>query len=142
MIRTLALLSLLSGCAHVAPECATHGGTPWLEVSSQHFVVRTNLSADEARGTVVQLERARASLLAVYPNGGAEKDPLEVVVFTSPAQLQDLSGDALLDGALVHDWRGPMLLTASTAAGTDEVLVQRCRFMLHTRRGLQSSGRG
>lgn len=120
MIRStfvLGLFALLCGCAHVAPECATHAGTPWLELSSQHFVVRTNLPAEEARAAAVQLERARASVLAAFPNGGkTSAEPLEVVVFARTAQLQDLSGDPLLNAALVHDWRGPMLLTASTAA--------------------------
>ncbi len=39
-----------------------------------------------------------------------------MVVFATAAQLQDLSGDALLDATLAHDWRGPMLLTANTSA--------------------------
>lgn len=120
MIRStfvLCLFTLLSGCAHVAPECATHAGTPWLELSSQHFVVRTNLPAEEARGAAVQFERAHASVFAAFPNGGSSSlEPLEVVVFTNTAQLQDLSGDPLLDAALTYDWRGPLLLTANTTA--------------------------
>lgn len=113
----MCVFALLSSCAHVAPECATHAGTPWLELRSQHFVVRTNLPAEEARGTAVQLERARASVLAAFPNGGKDSpEPLETVIFASTAQLQDLSGDPLLDATLAHDWRGPLLLTASTTA--------------------------
>ncbi|MDP1823356.1 MAG: hypothetical protein Q8L48_08945 [Archangium sp.] len=118
---------MLSSCAHVAPECATHGGTPWLELSSEHFVVRTNLAPEEARGATVQLERARASVLAALPSA-LTAPPLEVVVFTSPAQLHDLSGDPLLDGALTHDWKGPLLLTAHAASFLD---VTQLRLMLH-----------
>lgn len=120
MIRTtvaLSLFTLLSGCAHVAPECVTHAGTPWLELGSQHFVVRSNLPAEEARASAVQLERARASVLAAFPHTGTSSgERLEVVVFANAAQLQDLTGDALLDAALAHDWRGPLLLTANTNA--------------------------
>jgi hypothetical protein len=127
MIRqtALGLLLFLSGCAHVAPECATHAGTPWLELSSQHFVLQTNLAPEEAKATTVQLERARASVLAAFPGGGGLKEPLEVVVFTNAAQLQDLSGDPLLEAALIHDWRGPLLLTASTAAFLESTQLKR-----------------
>lgn len=110
----LVLVALLSGCAHVAPECNAHDATPWTELSSAHFVVRTNLPQEQARAASVQLERARASVLATFPSSGAVSDPLDVVVFTTPAQLQDLTGDPLMEAQLAHDWRGTMLLTASS----------------------------
>jgi hypothetical protein len=101
----LSLLAL-TGCAH--------GNAPWRELTSQHFVVRSNLSADEARDSSVQLERARAAILPVLPEGLTER-PLEVVVFQSTGQLEDLAGEA----QLLHDWRGPLLLIASTASILD-----------------------
>lgn len=110
----IALAGLLCGCVHVKPECTTHGGTPWLELTSQHFVVRTNLEPAAARAAAVQLEQARAAELSAFPTTGTTP-PLEVVLFTDPAQLHELSGDVSLDAALLHDWRGPMLLTASSA---------------------------
>ena len=95
----LAALVMLSGCAHVTPECARHGGTPWREITSQHFVVQTNLSADDARAAAIQLEQARASILGALPSGGSTPS-LEVVVFTSAAQLSELSDEPLCRRAL------------------------------------------
>ena len=71
--------------------------------------MRTNLSADQAREESVQLERARAAILPVFPDGPTEH-PLEVVVFETAAQLEELAGEP----QVVHDWRGPLLLTGST----------------------------
>lgn len=132
MIRTtlaLSLFCLLSACAHVAPECNTHAGTPWRELTSQHFVVRTPLPLEEAKAAALQLERARASLLAAFPGAARLRpDPLEVVLFTSPAQLHDLTSDPLIDAALLHDWRGPLLLTANTPVFIDSMQL---RLTLH-----------
>ena len=106
---------LLTGCVRSVPECTAHGGAQWLDLASQHFVVHTNLSPEAARSAAVQLEHARAILLGTFPNTGSPL-PLEVVIFTSPTQLEDLSGNPLLDAALIHDWRGPLLLTASSTS--------------------------
>ena len=112
-IICLVIVALLSGCAH---------RVQWLDLTSQHFVVHTNLAPEAARSAAVQLEHARAILLGTFPpspllgTGSGNAPPLEVVVFASPAQLQELSGDPLLDAALTHDWRGPLLLTSSSTS--------------------------
>lgn len=106
---------VLSGCVHVKPECSTHGGTAWLELTSQHFVVSTNLEPASARAAVVQLEFIRASELGAFPSTGTPTPPLGVVVFADPAQLHELSSDVSLNAALLHDLRGAMLLTANSA---------------------------
>jgi tetratricopeptide (TPR) repeat protein len=110
----------------VVPECAAHGGSPWLELTSQHFVVTTNLAPAEARAAAVQLEHARASILAAFPTG--EAPVLDAVIFESAAQLHELSGDPLLDAALAHDRRGPLLLTGNAGSLFG---VTQLRAMLH-----------
>ena len=116
MTRGLLLLlcALSSGCAHVVPECAAHGGSPWLELTSQHFVVTTNLAPPDARAAAAQLEQARTAVLAAFPMGDAPQ--LDVVVFETAAQLHELSGDLQLDAALTHDRKGSLLLTGSAVS--------------------------
>ena len=122
----LCLAALLSGCAHVVPECAAHGGTPWLELTSQHFVVSTNLPPSEAREAAVQLEQARTVVLAAFPMGDAPR--LDVVVFQTASQLQELAGDPVLDAALTHDRKGALLLTGNAGSF---LAVTQLRSLLH-----------
>lgn len=116
MRSMLVLLVALSGCAHLTPECATHGAGPWREWTSAHFKVRSNLPAADAQAATVQLERARAALLPAFPSGPTERAPLEVVLFENAAQLHDVTGDASLDVTFTHDWAGPVLALSPTGS--------------------------
>ncbi|MFZ5443774.1 MAG: DUF1570 domain-containing protein [Myxococcota bacterium] len=100
-------LLLLAGCAHVTTECATHGGPEWAELTSMHFVVRTDLPADEAKATVEQLEHVRTAILPALLGVPFQEQPLEVVVLRGKAPV---APDALADGLFVRDWRGPVLV--------------------------------
>jgi hypothetical protein len=83
------------------------------------------LPQEQAKAATVQLERARASVLATFPTSGNVNEPLDAVVFTTPAQLQDLTGDPLIEAQLAHDWRGTMLLTASSNSFLDAIQFRR-----------------
>src|SRR5205814_1227594 len=57
----LAIFLALTACAHVARSTDPAN---WLELESEHFLVRTDLPADDARAAVADLERIRLGLLA------------------------------------------------------------------------------
>jgi hypothetical protein len=62
-----ALLASAWGCATL-PTCPAKGGTPWLELETSHFVLRTNMSGGDAEALLRTLEETRAALLAaVWP---------------------------------------------------------------------------
>jgi tetratricopeptide (TPR) repeat protein len=60
-MRRFAPLLLLLSCAHVPPRSQDPAG--WLELESEHFVLRTDLPADEARKSIADMELVRAALL-------------------------------------------------------------------------------
>lgn len=61
-----------SGCAGVRAACPEQGGPMWHEVTSAHFVVRTNLEPEAAEQAVMKLERYRRALLLAW---GPDFDP-------------------------------------------------------------------
>lgn len=74
-----ALVGLLaaSGCAS---GCPTHGGPVWREVVSEHFVLRTPLSLDQARTMALDLERTLEALVrATYPRQEIPRQRIEVI---------------------------------------------------------------
>ena len=58
------------GCASL-PPCPAKGGPAWRELTSDHFVLRTDLSPREALETVRTLEDTRAAMLAGMWAGAA-----------------------------------------------------------------------
>lgn len=55
------LLALLAGACSSAPFRGPEvGGKPWLEVTSEHFNLKTSQSESEARDTLTELERTHA----------------------------------------------------------------------------------
>ncbi len=130
MTRLTSLLVLaLASCAHVTPECPTHGGETWRELSSAHFVVHTNLGPEAAGAAALELERARTALLPSFLGVPTPARPLEVVLFRSVAQLEDVTFDALRDGSIVHDWRGPVMVISSDGSLLES--TPQLRLMLH-----------
>src|SRR4051812_44718693 len=86
MRRTILVAALLS-CAHgpqpVQPE-------RWHELQTEHFVLRTDLSADAARRVAVDLEEVRGALLAVAWHGSdASPGRTQVIMLADDAELQD-----------------------------------------------------
>jgi hypothetical protein len=64
----IAALAAACGCATL-PTCPAKGGTPWLELETSHFLLRTNYGESDARELLLTLEETRAALLAtVWPN--------------------------------------------------------------------------
>jgi hypothetical protein len=59
----IAILATAIGCASL-PPCPAKGGPAWRELTSDHFVLRTDLSPREALETIRTLEDTRAAMLA------------------------------------------------------------------------------
>ncbi|MDC0669195.1 hypothetical protein [Nannocystis radixulma] len=86
------------GCAHSRPFTPPEdGGPPWTELTSPHFVVRTDLSADAGRSLVVALERSYALLADVgFPYSTRPEGRTQVLVLRSQRELDLLTGGGSL----------------------------------------------
>lgn len=113
-IAGTALLGLLvTGCATVSPECASHGGNTWRQVRSPHFSLVTNLSAEEAKTSMLKLELSRAAVAPVLQGAELSSAPIEVVLFASGAQLAAVTGTD--ESFWSEDFRGPLLVIQDDA---------------------------
>lgn len=117
MRASLLLIAVVfsSGCAHFAPECPAHGGPPWYQIESAHFVMRTNLEHEPARKAAIEFERARMALVHSFHGVPEPGRKIEVLMLRNSMQVQDLAGANFLNGALGHDWRGPLLVLSGDA---------------------------
>lgn len=86
------LLTLLAaGCATpgLAFRCPARGGPAWHELSSEHFVLRTDLPRDRAAALVGRLERVRAAVAAaLFDEAPAVPGRVEVIAFRSAREYQ------------------------------------------------------
>ena len=103
----LALATL--GCASLRPALTSpeHGGAPWVEVTSRHFVLRTDAPAADARAMLVRWERLHAALVHVLRPASADH-VIEAVRFERRKDYEQPRRLRLLDRALSLDplcWR-------------------------------------
>jgi len=92
-IFAAALFGSLGGALSCAgtPRLPSKNEDPWLEVSSEHFRIRSEMSEKDTREVLTTLEEARAALLAtVYRGAGAPKAPIEVVLLTSSYEVSQM----------------------------------------------------
>jgi hypothetical protein len=107
-------LAALTGCANLRAECATHGGSPWLELTSPHFVVHTNLDDADAREATRGLEQSLGVLRHVFAGEHEPRRRVDVVLFRNTLQLQDILGRSEYRGVMMRDWHGPLLVVGGT----------------------------
>jgi hypothetical protein len=93
--RPLALSMVLvagtAGCVQSALTCPAEGGAPWSEVASAHFVLQTNIPAEEARTMAAGFEGSRAALeRAMGWREPATTERVEVVAFANATQFHSL----------------------------------------------------
>ncbi|MBL8958057.1 MAG: hypothetical protein JNK82_45205, partial [Myxococcaceae bacterium] len=115
-----------TGCATVRPECGIHGGTPWLEVRSEHFVMHTNLDEPDALRMSAELELGLAALHRAMRQGVPKTPaPVEAVVLRNVDQLQGAIGQSNVVGYWRPDWRGPLIVMGgqSTLTASDRDLA-------------------
>lgn len=85
------LLGLAGGCAHSRTfRCPAEGGPPWLEVVSDHFVVKTDASEAAAQRAVRELETIRMAQLGAWDAAFDPPGRLEVVVLRNQTELAEL----------------------------------------------------
>jgi tetratricopeptide (TPR) repeat protein len=92
------LLLALLVCSHTAclgprmARCPAEGGKPWVELESDHFVLQTDLTLEEARKGVEYLERTRSAMLAAaWPAAlQLEMPRLTVHVLADPSDFEHI----------------------------------------------------
>jgi hypothetical protein len=93
------LLASSTGCGHYGehPKCPTEGGSPWLEVATDHFTVVSDLPREEVQYTAYNLEESLDALTQIsfeHPRIPVERTT--VVIFRSDSDFHafrpELSG--------------------------------------------------
>ncbi|WP_437805204.1 hypothetical protein [Sorangium sp. So ce1078] len=85
------------GCAPSKPPltCASKGGAPWVALSSQHFVMWTDLDRSEARGALAELERSYNALEDVcFPSDSPDPYRMQIVLFAREQDFRQFSPGA------------------------------------------------
>jgi hypothetical protein len=87
VVASVALATASTGCATV-PACPAKGGPAWLELTSTHFHVRTDLDPADAAEAVRTFEEIRAAMLAtVWPGAPDPPNRTEVIALRSHNEL-------------------------------------------------------
>jgi len=84
-----ALCALAVGCAHQSARGDAASG--WVELTTEHFVVQTDVPADDARQLAQDLEDVRAAILAGSWHGNRLRaDKIRVVEFADEAEMREV----------------------------------------------------
>jgi tetratricopeptide (TPR) repeat protein len=85
------LLAALPGCLQSALVCPAEGGAPWTELTSTHFVVKTNVTPAEAQAMAQDFEGSRSALeRAMGWREPPSTERVEVVAFANANQFHSL----------------------------------------------------
>jgi hypothetical protein len=130
MRRAIALVPLLG--AILLGACATsglippsQGGHRWLELSTAHFVVRTDLDEDVARGELMRLEALRAALLsAILPDIDLPTGQLPVVILRSGAEWKQVIRPGIAGIMVERVLFKPLILYSAAGVVQDMDLVK------------------
>ncbi len=121
-------ISVLTSCAPRELICLKRGGDTWYEVRSDNFILRTNVDRDDAKTRSRQLERmydALAEVISlVLPHSSAPADPIEIVHFSHPMQLEEFVGEST--GGFMSKDKGTVFIASSeghTGKGRDHLLM-------------------
>jgi tetratricopeptide (TPR) repeat protein len=110
-MKRLALLVLLFACAH-APKA--DDGARWVELTSDHFTLRTSLSEPEGRELLTGLEQTRRVVLQLFWPGTPEPAARMLVVALPEGALADAVLGALAGYASVDPF-GQSLVVSNGA---------------------------
>ncbi|WNG42203.1 tetratricopeptide repeat protein [Archangium violaceum] len=119
------------GCAGLRARatCPAEGGKPWREVKSTHFRVRTNLSAEAAEKTAVELEQFRRALLLAWDSEFDPPGEVEAIVLRNPEELEEFT-DGNVAGFATTGENGPLLVMSGGSLLRGESSVDH-RVQLH-----------
>jgi tetratricopeptide (TPR) repeat protein len=118
-MRRLLLLCALCACAS-----RSRGSVPaFIELESEHFRLRTDLSEPEGRETIAQLELVRAALIsASWHNAHPFPGRLQVVQLQGKRELEEFAAPGI-DGFVAVDAFGERLLAMSAEQSPEEQTV-------------------
>jgi hypothetical protein len=92
LLRLLPALLAVSSLACAAPlTCPAKGGAPWTELSSTHFVLRTDSDPSEARAMVARFESLWGALAQVIGRQPGHGQKFDVVRFQRRQDLFEIS---------------------------------------------------
>jgi tetratricopeptide (TPR) repeat protein len=119
---------LLASCARRLPgglACPDHGGAPWHEYRSNHFLVLSDLEHEEVAPLVAELERTRALVLAALRGAGWQvPGRLRVVAPARERMFLTLAPPGVLGYYLVSGLGEPtIVLHAASTLRDPEVLA-------------------
>ena len=93
--------------------CPDEGGSPWREIRTTHFALKTNLSSEGALQSVRELEQFRGALLSVlWPDSQEPPGVLETIVLRNPSQLEEFAGPHI-GGYFARSRSGPLMVMSS-----------------------------
>jgi hypothetical protein len=116
----VASMAAVLGCASL-PPCPAKGGPAWHELSTEHFVVRSDLDLDRSLDVLRTLEETRAAMLVGVWNGAAGPTrPIQVVALASRSEFSAFADHSLVG---VHVRRPPfppmLVITGAFTSGKD-----------------------
>jgi tetratricopeptide (TPR) repeat protein len=121
------LLALLAaGCATpgLAFRCPARGGPAWHELSSDHFVLRTDLPRDEGAALVGRLERIRAAVAAaLFEQAPAVPGRVEVIAFRSADQYRSFAPEGATGYYLRYAGGPPRIVLSGEVGPTQRGLL-------------------
>jgi hypothetical protein len=85
------LIVLAVGCAHQAPLLKDPSRPHWMELTSRHFILRTDLPIRQARAALVDFEGVYATLEKVAFNGDSPRERIDVVLFSDETGFRQLA---------------------------------------------------
>jgi len=106
----IAFVIAAAGCAAALPLCPAKGGPVWWELTSDHFVLRTDLKPRAAMETLRTLEDARAGMLAgMWPGVVGPPGRTAAVALASVSEAWAVTGTTSYAG--MHVRLGPFPAT-------------------------------
>ncbi len=106
-------------------SCSAKGGAPWRAVTSDHFVLYTDLDPSAAKDVVAELELVRAAVLqALFSKPPAIPGRIEVVAFASLSDFEDVApSQAAAYYVQLGGLRPLVVMPGKLTASTREVLA-------------------
>ena len=85
------LVVLAVGCAHAPQGHSGPSQSQWIELTSRHFTLRTDLGRQQARAALADFEGVYGTLETVAFQGDAPRDRIDVVLFSDEARFRQLA---------------------------------------------------
>jgi hypothetical protein len=121
------------GCAAL-PPCPARGGPAWIELTTEHFAVRTDLGDAAAHEVITDLEETRAAMLAaVWPGAPGPPDRVPVIALASNRELSTFT-DPDVRGIWIRKAPFPATIVAGAIHDRDRRQVLRHELAHHLSR--------